>query len=264
MFSPHGDGGKLPYLDGTIDVVAVAGDEPERVAEARRVAGALVLGVKGSSAAPLPRVLWRSASVAAELADVSIVVARANGQPSPPRFLEHFRDTLPPSFAGEVIVADERAVARTSGGEALTAGVRQGAEEASSDVVVVLDTSTRPLGGWLPPLVHVLRHVRGAGAVFATMLEPDGRPLWDSSDDASGDSYVRRLDVVAGGLFATRRPLLLESGWGASDGRDAAELLSAHARSRGLSVLLQPETLAIAAWPDELPPAIARKEADRV
>ena len=43
IFSPLGEGPELPYLDSTIDVVAVADADRERISEARRVAAALVV-----------------------------------------------------------------------------------------------------------------------------------------------------------------------------------------------------------------------------
>ena len=39
----------------------------------------------------------------------------------------------------------------------------------------MLDGATWPVAGWLPPLVHLLRHTPRAGVVTGMLVEPDGR-----------------------------------------------------------------------------------------
>lgn len=283
VFSPLGDG-QLPYLDATIDVVAVGDTDQERISEARRVASALVVAVTGSEPVPAVDVLWQSEPADGGLAGVSIVVASQDGRPSTAGFLSRLLDTLPSSFAGEVVVdASSDAVVPRLGpeatrlkrirvtqsrdGDGFAARVRRGAEAASGDTLVVLDSSIWPVAGWLPPLVHTLRHLPGAGVVTGMLVEPDGRLAGvgtaldaDGQPSATGAgdydlgavrySYVRTLDVAPNALFAARRQTFLECNRSRPSDREAAAALCAHVRSGGMTVLYQPETLAIKSWPD--------------
>jgi hypothetical protein len=267
VFSPPGEDSELPYLDRTIDVVAVVGADGDRLSEARRVAAALVVGVTGSRRVPTVEVLWQSEPADERLADVSIIVAGPEGRPSTPDFLRHLLDTLPVSFTGEVLVdaaIDVRVprlgrksvrikrikAGRVRDGAGLTARVRRGTEAASGDVLVVVDGSTWPVAGWLPPLVHLLRHVPDAGAITGMLLRPDGRVI-DPGDEDPGavcHAHVRRVDVAPSALFATHRRLLLEWSQAQSDAEELATSFCAHVRSGGRAVFYQPETVAISSW----------------
>jgi hypothetical protein len=132
---------------------------------------------------------------------------------------------------------------------------------------VVLDSSIWPVTGWLPPLVHTLWRLPGAGVVTGKLVEPDGRlagigtaldAVGQLSATRDGDcdlgavrySYVRTLDVAPNGLFATRRQTFLDCNESRPDDHEAAAALCAYVRSGGMAVLYQPETLAIKSWPE--------------
>jgi hypothetical protein len=279
VFSPIGVSTHLAYLDDTIDVVAVADTSAGKVAEARRVASALVIHA-GAGAPPAMEVLWQSDLTGERSASVSIVVAARDGRPSTPNFTRLLFDTLPSSFAGEVLVdtacdamvpqlgreagrLKRIKVIRCSDGEGFPARVRRCAEEASGDVLIVLDGSTWPIAGWLPPLTRLLREGAGVGVVTGMLVEPDGClvdhrslldpdhfPMGARSDDldAARHTYVRLLDGAPPEFFATHRRLFLEWDQPQSEDQDTAAGFCAHVRSLGMSVVYQPETVAISSW----------------
>jgi hypothetical protein len=278
VFSPGDDDSQLRYLDDTIDVVAIPGTDSETVSEARRVAGTLVVAIREGGSSPAAEVVWRAEPT--EGISVSIVVAAREGQPSTPAFLRHLVDSLPSSFTGEVVVdtSDDLAqsrlgyeaiqlprvkVLRSPSGASFAARVRRLVEAACGDVVVVLDGSTWPVAGWLPPLLQTLRHVSRAGVVGGMLLRPDGRPAHaggpraaddehsitpDRDDLLDGYTHVQRLDVVPSGLFATHRDLLREVELTKHDDQELTKALCAHTRSGGMRVLWQPDTIAILPW----------------
>jgi hypothetical protein len=287
IFSPPGDGPELPYLDGTIDVVAVpvADADRERISEARRVAAALVVAVTGSRPMPAVDVLWQAGHVDEGFADVSIIVASPDGQPSTRHFLRDLLDTLPASFTGEVLVDAaidvrvprlDRESARIKRIEVdafradagFAARVRRGAEAASGDMLVVVEGSTWPVAGWLPPLVHLFRHVPEVGAITGMLLEPDGRLAGavgpvdaDRDRNPRGDdigaaryTHVRRMDVAPSALFATHRQLFLEWSRRQLEDQELATAFCVHVRSGGRTVLYQPESVAISSWLDAARP----------
>jgi hypothetical protein len=213
--------------------------------------------------------------------DVSIVLASPDGRPSTRHFLHDLLATLPASFKGEVFVdaAIDHGVPRLDRSPArimrievepfradaeFAARVRRGAEAASGDVLVVVDSSTWPVAGWLQPLVHLLRHVPEAGAITGTLLEPDGRPVdamepvaADPERNTRGDdigavrcAHVRRIEVAPSSLFATHRRLFLEWSRPQLDDQELGAAFCAHMRSAGRTVLYQPETVAISPWLD--------------
>jgi hypothetical protein len=240
VFSPVADGPRLPYLDGTVDVVAVGDSSADTVAEARRVARALVVRVVAGAPATI-EVVWRCELGRDRSAGVSIAVVARDGRPSAPGYVSRLLDTLPPSFAGEVVIdrwcnasaptqlrPESPRLKRVklvdcSEGDDFHARVRRCAEAASGEMLVVLDGATWPVASWLPQLVNLLGNAEDAGVVTGMIVEPDGRlvvpPPDRTAEGAHGDelevvrhSYVRALDAAPEALFATWRELLLERG----------------------------------------------------
>jgi hypothetical protein len=226
IFSPLGDAATLPYLDDTIDVVAIA--DPDRITEASRVASAFVVCM-----APEPEVVWRSAGTADEWRDVSIIVVSNSGAPPAPQYADRLRDSLPGDFAGEILV--EGPPKR----EALAVRLRRLADTASGETVVALDGATWPTPGWLRPLVSSLKSRADVAFVTGMVVAPDGRllaagaavnPDRDERPDAARHQFACRIERPTSRFFATHRELLL--------GPSAP----------GGGVLYEPEALAIAAW----------------
>ncbi len=104
VFAPAGGAAVLPYLDGTVDVIAIGDPTPERVAEARRVAADVVVGVNGSQSQPSVEVLWQAEPDESRSDHTSLVVSHSDGKPPPLAFLHHLEETIPSSLACEVVL----------------------------------------------------------------------------------------------------------------------------------------------------------------
>jgi GT2 family glycosyltransferase len=248
VFSPpNGGGDVLPYLDQTVDIVALAQAAPARVAEARRVASAAVIewrpreGVGAS-----PRIEWLEPPTAAAPPMVSIVVPTYNGIALTEACLAALTETLPSEFRGEIIVVDDGSTDDTKGRLLIWAAkeprlrvlrnpqncgflnaCNQGAAAAAGDIIIFLNNDTLPQYGWLEPLLRTFQEWPDAGAVGGKLVYPDGR-LQDAggvvfSDGSAanfgkGDleldaplyNYVREVDYVTGALIATPRQLFNE------------------------------------------------------
>lgn len=246
VFEPLGDPDELPYLDGTVDVVAVRGSD--RLAEACRVASSLVLSFVDGRI----EVAWRAPDLDDALREVSLVIASRDGEPAAPGYLRRLAESLPVGFGGEVVVDDTcvpgvRArppvtIVDCSTADRFDDRLERCVDAASRDLVVVLDAATWPAPGFLRPLVAPLRS-GDAGFVTGALVQPDGRLLGDpdTRPDAVRHAFVRRIDQVPTRFFAARRELVV--------GADAARE----------PCLFEPAAIAIAAW-DE-PRATTRTEA---
>jgi hypothetical protein len=279
VFSPIENLPRLPYLDHTVDVVAIPdGGKRKKSTEARRVASDLVISVSSDSPRAIDT-LWRSRRLAAGQANVSVVAVSRDRRPLSLHYVRHLLDSLPASFGGEVVVGMDRdAVVPQLGPEAtrlkrlrvipfreeegFNARARGGVEAAKGEIVVVLDGSTWPVIGWLPPLVRLLCEGPKVGVATGAFVLPDGRrvdktqvpepndflleaPFAEDDLDAPHRRHVRPLESLPDSLFAARRDFLLQV-----DPRAArlGEALASRAQSLGLSTLSQPESLAISPW----------------
>jgi hypothetical protein len=260
VISPIGEVSKLPYLDDSIDVVAVIEGE-EIIPEARRVAAAAVIAVRPADPPGLD-VLWESELASAHTQPISIVVASKAGEPSTAGYVRTLSDTLPASFTGEILVdvdCDPRVqqlgpeasrlrrikTFRCQDGEDYHARVRRGAEAASGDLLVVLEGGTWPVPGWLLPLEESMVDSR-VGVATGMFVESNGRLLGHLTDDqleAPRHNFVRRLGAVPDDFFVTYRELFL--GWTPLTERSRSASFSGHVQSNGLEVLYQPETVVI-------------------
>jgi Glycosyl transferase family 2 len=276
VFSPLGAVPALPYLDETVDVVAVGGETIEYVSEARRVASALVIHIAPEPHAAID-VLWHASEPSESWDTVSIAVATSDGRPSISNFVARLLDTLPTSFTGEVIVdaacGDMPRGSRSSSrrrprgklvrcrqGDDLRDRLRRCASAASGDTLVFVDGSTWPTPGWLRSLVAPLRD-RTVGFVTGRSVGPDGRLLGprvlkEGPDavaeaglelDAPRHTRVRRLDETSAGFFATRRRLLLEWAETSAAVPDVSRAFTAYLTARGRTVVYEPEAIAISA-----------------
>jgi hypothetical protein len=234
VFAPLGDPGVLPYLDATVDVVAVRG--ADRVAEARRVASKLVLSFSGDGI----DVAWQADDVDGSANDVSILVVSRDGGPAVNGYLERLPDALPATFNGEVVIDDACVPdARLEGITVVECPARESyadrlarcAAAASGELLVVLDCATWPVPGFLHPLTSHLR-VGDAVLVTGSLVLPDGRLHADpeARPDAVRHSFVRPVDQVPRRFFAARRQLILGGG-----------------RARATQ-LYEPAAVAIASW----------------
>jgi len=234
---------KLPYVDSSIDIVAVASPKPPLLAEARRVASLAVIDCSKT-----PRVEWLREPPARQLPSVSIIVPVFNQWPITRGCLEAVWATVPRDQNIEVIVSDDASTDETARALAAMAmteprlkvlrnekncgfveSCNRAAAAATGDILVFLNNDTVPLPGWLEPLIRTFSLFPNVGAVGGKLLSPDGslqeaggiifadgsachfgrgeanamKPLFD---------YVRQVDYVSGALLATPRKLFADLG----------------------------------------------------
>jgi len=248
VFARAGQNG-LPYLDGTVDIVAML--QPKRrdaaLQEADRVASAAVLVVSGGRTNGLQiDAHWKTER--AELPSASIVVPCFDGIAHTNACLTSLHETLPRDFRGEIVVVDDASsdgtadllddlarrdqrirVVRNSRNRGFLESANIGAEAASADMLVFLNNDTILLPDWLEPLLRVFVEHQDAGAVGGRLLYPDGRlqeagglvfadgSAWkfgygDPHPSAPLYSFFRETDYCSGCLLATRRSLFEQLG----------------------------------------------------
>lgn len=248
VFSPpaalgRGPQATLPYVDTSIDIVAVAAPTPAMLAEARRVASLAVVDCGGE-----PQIEWLREPPPARLPSVSIVMPVFNQWPVTKGCLAAVWATVPPECDLEVLVIDDASTDETALGLASLAAAEprlevlrndmnlgfvgscnRAAAAATGDILVFLNNDTVPLPGWLEPLLRTFDLFPRVGAVGGKLLFPDGR-LQEAGgilfSDASachfgrGEAnamaplfhYVRQVDYVSGALLATPRALFAALG----------------------------------------------------
>ena len=275
VFSPPGDASHLPYVNRTVDVVAISADDPRRLEEAMRVARRSVVRC-GSSV-----VIEHVDGPPPALPSVSIIIPTYNGIDHLTPCLRALRETLPVDFNGEVLVIDDGSgpdtvnglsalerdlswltVLRNEANLGFIGSCNRGAEEAEGDVLVFLNDDTVPLPGWLQALLMTFRTRPDAGAVGGRLIYPDGRLqeagclLYrdgsganvgrdDHEPDAPLYRHVRAVDYCSGALLATPRDLFLSLGgfdprYRPAYYEDSDYCLSVGAE--GLKVYYQPES----------------------
>ena len=278
VFSPGVNDATLPYLDHSIDIVAVRPGETQAIREADRVAESAVLVLTNGEAT----VRWNAELKRSEAPSVSIVMPCYNGLAHTNACLTALRETLPDDFAGEIIIVDDGSDPETVAGlKAWTKierrlrvlrnrtnigflrSVNKGAKAATGDVLVFLNNDTIPIAGWLAPLLRTIREHRDAGAVGGRLVYPSGRlqeaggvVFRDGSaanfgrDDHNPDlplyRVFREVDYCSAALMATPRSVFLELGGfdlhfapGYYEDTDYCFRL----RDKGYRVFLQPESV---------------------
>jgi GT2 family glycosyltransferase len=249
VFAPPVANGRLPYVDRSVDVVAVATESPEILAEAKRVAEAAVVNFRnGTAGGPGPDLFWIQEPPAQGLPTTSIIIPVFNGWRHTAACLAALRRTLPQGFGGEVLVVDDAStdetpdrlaqlvkqdgrlrVLRNASNSGFIDTCNRGAKVATGEFLVFLNNDTVVLPGWLPPLLHACGQFAHAGAAGGKLLFPDGR-LQEAGGiifrDASATHFgrgeadatqelfghVREVDYCSGALLATRRSLFEELG----------------------------------------------------
>lgn len=245
VFAPSENKRPLPYLDSTIDIVAI-GPRSTALREARRLAREAVVRVREDGATA--DLAWRAASGSPAGPAVSIVIPCHNGVALTDACLRSLHETLPRDFRGEIIVVDDASTDGTA--ESLRAWAKRdarikplrharnrgfletanrGAKAATGEFLIFLNNDLVLLPGWLPPLLRTFRDFPAAGGVGAKLIFPDGTlqeaggmifrdgsaahfGRGDHELDATLYSFVRSVDYCSAALFATRRALFLEMG----------------------------------------------------
>ena len=246
---PPSAGDFLPYIDKSVDFVAVASRCDAVVSEATRVATTAVIDfASGNNSMSRPTVCWLQDVSPRPLPTVSIIIPVFNQWKHTEACIRAVQETLPPEFRGAIVVVDDASTdetpermaevaARNTRVRALRNDVNRGfvdtcnrgAEAAEGEFLIFLNNDTVPLPGWLRPLLQTFEQFPDAGAVGGKLLFPDGR-LQEAGGimfrDASathfgrGDfdansllfNYVRDVDYCSGALLATPRALFRELG----------------------------------------------------
>ena len=250
VFSPPGSDECLPYLDQSVDLVAVPAGLPMAVAEAHRVAEGAVLVVGGGSAlADCPLLVsWRTGFLAANRLKTSIIIPVFNGLGLTKACLKGLDETLPSDFDVEIIVVDDASsdgtadwlagaaardprlrIVRNTENAGFVASCNRAAQVAQGEILLFLNNDTVLLPGWFTPLLQTFREHPDAGAVGGRLLFPDGRiqeaggmVFCDGSaahfgrDDYHLDAEIynvlREVDYCSAALLATTRKLFEEIG----------------------------------------------------
>jgi GT2 family glycosyltransferase len=283
VFSPPGHAGQtVPYLDHTVDVVAVTAPDAARATEARRVAAAAV--VTWPAVGGAAEVEWLNGPQAPSLPTTSIVIPSYNGIALTEACLSALAETLPSHLHVEIIVVDDCStddteprlarwlekeprlkVLRNPQNSGFLVTCNNGAAAASGQILILLNNDTLPLYGWLEPLLRTFRDHPDAGAVGGKLVYPDGRlqeagavVFADGSAanfgkgayelDAPLYNYLREVDYVSGALLATPRALF--SQLGGLDTRYRPIYYEDtdycfRVRENGYKVLYQPESVVI-------------------
>ncbi|MGQ0762603.1 MAG: hypothetical protein ACT4OT_11420 [Acidobacteriota bacterium] len=283
VFSPVTANGSLPYVDHSIDVVAVS-DCCEDLQEARRVASEVVLRVSSPTEAGARRMVVSAERVtqidSVSAPSTSIVISRRGPFPG----LRTLNEFLDQALVDEVMVltdVPENERGRDNSGsqtkfvtcvddaDFITATNRAG-RHSKSEVLVFIDHEVALLPGCLPALLQVLREHTAVGAVGGKILNFDGS-VWEAGGEILRDdhltgfgrgdqkshlpryNYVRQVDFCSAGVLAVR-----SSHFKAAGGFNAAfsPVQSAIAdfclrlQKRGSAVFYQPEAVAVRFAPD--------------
>jgi GT2 family glycosyltransferase len=283
IFVPPDGTCTLPYLDHSVDIVAIDPGPPLVEAEAERV-GVIVAKHDGDSPGETWTADWTHVRKSSGLPSCSIIIPCFNGAMMSASCLKAVNETVPRQIDCEIIVVDDASSDGTS--EMLlrhledVAGVRvlrnesnrgfidscnRGAHAATGDVLVFLNNDTVPLAGWLPPLLRLFLRHADAGAVGGKLLYPDGT-LQEAGGlifrDGRGANfgrgavdpaselfdYVRDVHYCSGALLATPRALFVELGGFDSRYRPAYYEDTDYCfavRAVGRRVLYQPESVII-------------------
>ena len=264
----------VPYLDQTIDLVAVSTAYPTRVNEARRVASEGLILVTSSepiNSAPVLSVERFPHLRPKETPLVSIIVGQSYHDLPVERKLAFLQESIPSQLRCEILI---RKVRERFGKQLHKANKKvrlNGASSISSPkstnggIVVFLGPHTLPLPGWLPSLLRVFSECADAGVVGGRLINFDGTQnqiggvvFRDGSVERLGGDevdpgsptygYLREIDVPASTFFATTRSLLTTTGKASvlsdMDFYTAAEYCFA-AREKGYAVYFEPDCNAI-------------------
>jgi hypothetical protein len=268
----------LPYLDKTIDFVAISRADPVRLKEARRVAtaGLIVLKTRPPlNSTPSISVERLGGQRDEERPLISLVVAQSDVDLPLKRKLAFLRETVPAGLRYEVLVRDFDRRGRKHPGKtkhknqprSILADICRTTDlkRAKGDIVILIGPRTIPLPGWLPPVLRLFSEKSDAGVVGGRLINFDGTQnhiggiagrngsvelLGTDEVDPGSPAYgfVRELDFCTATFLATRgslmRTLPTPAKFGDGDLSAAAAYCSA-ARNQGCRVYFEPDSWAI-------------------
>ena len=265
VFSPTTEDRALPYCDRSIDFVAANLGDEEAISEGRRVAEMLFVAfpkivarseptknrLDNNRRAPNslnPVIEWRETLFAHETPTTSILIPVHNQWSVTAACLRSLFETLPKSFRGEVLVADDASsdetaeelsqwsarepvlkILRNQTNQGFLRTCNLAAAASTGEILVLLNNDTVLLPNWLPPLWQVIAEHPDAGAVGGKLLfhdgslqEAGGMVFRDGSAANFGRTdanpadliynFLRPVDYCSGALLATPRKVWEEIG----------------------------------------------------
>lgn len=250
----------LPYLDASIDVVAIDASAQTRLAEAHRVARVgVLLGAAGSWS-------WSWTGSPAEVAaDVFVIAPAAGGAPG--AYVDALTASLPSGFAGRltIIAMPSNAAEWTralgvrgqvvADAQPIGALARLAGEPSELEHLAVVDATAIPLDGWLPALLRPFNRASRTGLVAAGRRSHNGAGLM--VEQSIGDTHLvavagasgagpltRPIELAVPGAFVLRRDDLRAADRFDGDYQTLAYAIAGLCRSlaaAGLDAVLQPE-----------------------
>ena len=208
VFVPPPGGGRVPYLDRSVDIVVVVSNDDHELAEARRVATSAVIAVDPEFPA-VADLSWVSEAAAGWGEDVNISLLPSLVESGWEATVRGFAETLEPGFAGALTVIGapdmlERAE-EAAGGAGVPARLieaepaaeladRVRATESGHHRVQVLVTAPSvPLPGWLPAILALFSRAEEIGAVGGRIISRFG-VLEDAGGVVTADGARRRRE----------------------------------------------------------------------
>ena len=247
---------RLPYLDRSIDFVAMSGGDNARMKEARRIATAGVIVAEG----PAPRssassvcVERISTSQKKQRPSISVIVAQEDVDLPLKRRLALLHETIPAGLHSEILV------------HPIATSKAPAFKKVKGDLVIFIGPNIQPLPGWLAPVLRLFDAKAEAGIVGGRIVNFDGTQnhiggiacpdgalelLGAQEVDPASPAYgfMRELDFCATTFFAARRELITRAAvprnFGAHDPAATAAFCSA-AREQGWRVYFEPDSWAI-------------------
>lgn len=276
--------GLLPYIDASIDLVAVNTTGDRSLDEARRVANVAVVVISADNVTDKAHVTldWKK-GVGIGARKTSIIVSSGGTQYTKgcvASVLEH----LPSGFDGEVFVVVRKAdpelarllrdllrthkratMIEADAGDDLFGATMRAASQASGEILVFVNDDTVPLSGWLPPLLRTFRDYPTAGVVAPRVVFPDGAlkavgglilkdgGLLQLGEGDRGQlehwyDFVHEIDYCTNACWATTRSLFIEYFTLANESRsrDYSELAYClEAKNKGFNAYYQPESTVV-------------------
>jgi GT2 family glycosyltransferase len=249
VFSPPSRHAMLPYVDRSVDIIALTSPDLNRLSEARRIAVSALATFRGGSDGNIRvKIEWLHGRPKTSFPSVSIIIPCHNHVAFTERCLIALFETLPAEFRGEILVIDDASTDRTSislehwkgrherlrvlrnqENLGFVRSCNKAAHQATGEFLVFLNNDTIPLLGWLPPLLRTFGDYPDAGAVGGKLIYPDGT-LQEAGaiifSDGSGANFgrkdyevshplyehVRPVDYCSGALLATPRTLFIQQG----------------------------------------------------
>jgi GT2 family glycosyltransferase len=277
IFSPAGTDRLLPYVDESVDLVAISSNDSLHSGEARRVAKTAVLMFSQSEL----DIDWKQ-NIAPGTVKVSIVIPCGSDVAETEACLAAVAESLPHNLNGEIIVVDavpeaserlERAarsdprvrILRNRKAKDFLTACNSGAKSATGDILLFVNSAVLPLAGWFSPFLDLLRDRPAAGAAGGKLLYPDGTVQEagavvsaDGSLEPAGDrdtgthlpahNYVRDVHYCSAVFLATRHSVFdevngFDAGFSSLDYAGADYGL--RIRAKGYQFLYQPEAAAV-------------------